>query len=100
MHQARALTHPRWEDFAYERLHEDETQHRFYWLGDGLTFAEKTMTGDRKSNTAGLLMHRSLILSVRAGAWYLNDVDIPPGKQLPCTEMLIYKDDMATLVPE
>lgn len=30
-----------------------------YWLGDGMTVNEKSMTGDR--------------------AWYLDEVDIPPG---------------------
>ncbi|VDB82950.1 unnamed protein product [Peniophora sp. CBMAI 1063] len=58
LHLARALSHPRWEDYDYEGLAEDHTENRFYWLGDGLTLAEKTLTGDR--------------------AWYLADVDIPP----------------------
>ncbi|KZV71680.1 FAD/NAD-P-binding domain-containing protein [Peniophora sp. CONT] len=58
LHLSRVLTHPRWEDFTYERLNEDQTTNRFFWLGDGLTYAEKTLTGDR--------------------AWYLHNVDIPP----------------------
>ncbi|VDB82949.1 unnamed protein product [Peniophora sp. CBMAI 1063] len=58
LHLLRTLAHPRWEDFDYKPVHEDQTENTFYWLGDGLTHAEKTMTGDR--------------------AWYLNDVDIPP----------------------
>ncbi|KZV71672.1 FAD/NAD(P)-binding domain-containing protein [Peniophora sp. CONT] len=61
LHLIRTLTHPRWEDFKYEHLDEDQTENKFYWLGDGMTYAEKTMTGDR--------------------AWYLNNVDIPPVPQ-------------------
>ncbi|TFK92443.1 FAD/NAD-P-binding domain-containing protein [Polyporus arcularius HHB13444] len=56
----KAITYPRWEDFNYEII--DPTSNRFYWLGDGQTYSEKTMTGDR--------------------AWYLREefLDIPPGK--------------------
>ncbi|THH13677.1 hypothetical protein EW146_g6564 [Bondarzewia mesenterica] len=62
LHAVRALSNPRWEDFNYEPLPGDKTRARFFWLGDGSTYNEKMMTGDR--------------------AWYLNDeqVDIPPGK--------------------
>ncbi|OCH86448.1 FAD/NAD-binding domain-containing protein [Obba rivulosa] len=58
LHAMRTLEHPRWEDYTYEPL--DPVRNRFYWLGDGQTYAEKTMSGDR--------------------AWYLNDdeVDYPP----------------------
>jgi len=58
LHAIRALEYPRWEDYTYEPF--DTVQNRFYWLGDGQTYPEKTMTGDR--------------------AWYLNDdeVDYPP----------------------
>ncbi|KAK7686490.1 hypothetical protein QCA50_010087 [Cerrena zonata] len=58
LHAIRALQHPRWEDFDYTRI--DKTRNRLYWLGDGSTWNEKTMTGDR--------------------AWYLGDghVDYPP----------------------
>ncbi|KZT07862.1 FAD/NAD-binding domain-containing protein [Laetiporus sulphureus 93-53] len=60
LHSVRALEHPRWEDYKYE--YTDGVRNRMYWLGDGQTYNEKTMTGDR--------------------AWYLNDdeVDIPPGE--------------------
>ncbi|VDB82952.1 unnamed protein product [Peniophora sp. CBMAI 1063] len=58
LHLVRTLSHPRWEDFEYTQLVEDEAKARFYWLGDGLTYAEKTLQGDR--------------------AWYLNEVDHPP----------------------
>ena len=40
----RALQHPRWEDYEYSR--KDEVPNRLYWLGDGQTYNEKTMTGD------------------------------------------------------
>jgi len=58
LHSLVALRHPRWEDFNYER--EKGTRNRLHWLGDGSTWNEKHLTGDR--------------------AWYLNDsyVDIPP----------------------
>jgi len=45
LHAMRALAHPRWEDFEYERL--DKVRNRFYWLGDGQTVFEKTMEGNR-----------------------------------------------------
>ncbi|KAI0346537.1 flavin-binding monooxygenase [Trametopsis cervina] len=57
-HCMRALRHPRWEDFNYGRI--DQTENCLYWLGDGMSYAEKTLTGDR--------------------AWYINPdyVDAPP----------------------
>ena len=48
LHYVTTRSHPRWEDYNYEHLADDGTANRFYWLGDGLTYAEKTMTGDRK----------------------------------------------------
>ncbi|KAI0319936.1 FAD/NAD-P-binding domain-containing protein [Amylostereum chailletii] len=59
LHAVRTLSHPRWEDFDYTPL--DKTTSRLYWLGDGQTYNEKTMTGDR--------------------AWYLNEIDYPPVPQ-------------------
>ncbi|KAI0054215.1 hypothetical protein BV25DRAFT_1922925 [Artomyces pyxidatus] len=58
LHAVRALANPRWEDYTYTSL--DSARNRLYWLGDGQTHNEKTLTGDR--------------------AWYLNDeeVDVPP----------------------
>ncbi|KZT66595.1 FAD/NAD(P)-binding domain-containing protein [Daedalea quercina L-15889] len=58
LHAVRALEYPRWEDFQYELP--DGIKNRMHWLGDGQTYNEKTMTGDR--------------------AWYLNDdqLDMPP----------------------
>ncbi|KAI0649239.1 FAD/NAD-P-binding domain-containing protein [Trametes meyenii] len=54
----KALAHPRWEDYKYEL--EDRVQNRFHFLGDGQTYSEKTLTGDR--------------------AWYLHEpyLDVPP----------------------
>lgn len=46
LHALRALKHPRWEDFNYERL--DSTKNRLNWLGNGMTLNEQTMTGDRE----------------------------------------------------
>ncbi|KAL5536604.1 hypothetical protein ACEPAF_427 [Sanghuangporus sanghuang] len=59
LHAVRTIEHPRWEDYNYEPLEESKTRNRFFWLGDGSTYNEKHMVGDR--------------------AWYLNNVDIPPG---------------------
>jgi len=46
LHALRALEHPRWEDFHYEQL--DGIKNIFHWLGDGQTYNEKTMVGDRE----------------------------------------------------
>ncbi|KAL7277474.1 hypothetical protein ACG7TL_008395 [Trametes sanguinea] len=58
LHAMRALSHPRWEDYNYEPL--DPVDNRLHWLGDGQTYAEKTMSGDR--------------------VWYLREpyLDVPP----------------------
>ncbi|KAM5531996.1 hypothetical protein V8D89_014330 [Ganoderma adspersum] len=58
LHALKALRSPRWEDYSYEQA--DDIPNRMYWLGDGQTWNEKTMTGDR--------------------AWYLAPefVDQPP----------------------
>ena len=44
IHALRAIEHPRWEDYVYE--HADEVDDTLYWLGDGQTFNEKTLSGD------------------------------------------------------
>ena len=44
LHQIRALEHPRWEDYIYEQA--DDVANPLYWLGDGQTYNEKTLTGD------------------------------------------------------
>jgi len=56
LHCARALEHPRWEDYVFEPL--DNVKNRFYWLGDGHTVADREKDGDK--------------------AWYLNEIDYPP----------------------
>lgn len=47
LHALRALKYPRWEDYDYELLDEAACSNRMFWLGDGMTWNEKTMTGDR-----------------------------------------------------
>ncbi|KAL4250051.1 FAD-binding Monooxygenase Superfamily protein [Abortiporus biennis] len=44
LHALRALRHPRWEDFKYEKM--DGVQNRFHWLGNGTTFNEQNETGE------------------------------------------------------
>ncbi|KAI0272691.1 hypothetical protein BC834DRAFT_949171 [Gloeopeniophorella convolvens] len=44
-HGMRALSHPRWEDFEYERV--GRVRNRLHWFGDGETESEKRMSGDR-----------------------------------------------------
>ncbi|KAM5545289.1 hypothetical protein V8D89_001400 [Ganoderma adspersum] len=58
LHAVRALQHPRWEDYEYERA--DPEENSLYWLGDGQSWDEKNENGDR--------------------AWYLREefVDRPP----------------------
>ncbi len=81
LHAVKALQHPRWEDYEYERA--DAEENSLYWLGDGQTHNEKTNTGDSASDTfpaPGLTryLHPPDRLS---GAWYLTEefVDRPPG---------------------
>ncbi|KAG6820664.1 hypothetical protein H0H93_013515 [Arthromyces matolae] len=57
LHAARALAHPRWEDYNYEPL-DGPIKNRLYWLGDGQTVADKDPHGDK--------------------AWYLKEIDYPP----------------------
>lgn len=45
LHTIRALQYPRWEDFNYERV--DDVDNCLYWFGNGQTYNEKNMTGDR-----------------------------------------------------
>ncbi|KAJ7040263.1 hypothetical protein C8F04DRAFT_1254024 [Mycena alexandri] len=61
LHAARALEHPRWEDYNYEPL--DGHTNRFFWAGNGTTVAEETPGADR--------------------AWYLSEVDYPPVTPTP-----------------
>ena len=68
LHAVRTFENPRWEDYDFKFLDPPQSEkgekgkpNRWYWLGDGSTYNEKTMTGDR--------------------AWYLDPgyLDIPPG---------------------
>lgn len=44
LHCMRALRYPRWEDYNYERA--DSSKNRLYWLGDGMTHNEVTLSGN------------------------------------------------------
>jgi hypothetical protein len=48
LHAVRTLSHPRWEDFDYTPLDDGPGITPLYWLGDGQSYNEKTMTGDRE----------------------------------------------------
>ncbi|PSR70625.1 hypothetical protein PHLCEN_2v13485 [Hermanssonia centrifuga] len=77
----RVLQCPRWEDFDYERIDDDKTKNRFYYLGDGMTFPEKTGTGSRA--LVSWIRHTLSLTGniIFSGAWYLDDdhINIPPG---------------------
>ena len=69
LHAVRTFEYPRWEDYDYTFFDppknakgETGKRTRWQWLGDGSTYNEKTMTGDR--------------------AWYLDPgyLDVPPGE--------------------
>ena len=47
LHALRTLQHPQWEDYDYESA--DVEVNRLYWLGDGQTYNEKTLTGHSAS---------------------------------------------------
>ena len=55
LHARKALMEPRWEDFEYQKLNEE--QDLLEWLGDGWTIADRTK-GDC--------------------SYYLDEVDFPP----------------------
>lgn len=82
LHALKSLAHPRWEDYNYEAV--DPVQNRFYWLGDGQTHNEKTLTGDSTSHlifTAHNELGSDDLVRV-IGAWYLREpfLDIPPSE--------------------
>lgn len=82
LHALKSLAHPRWEDYNYEAA--DPFQNRFYWLGDGQTHNEKTLTGDSTSHlifTAYDELGSDELVRV-IGAWYLREpfLDIPPSE--------------------
>ncbi|PSR73745.1 hypothetical protein PHLCEN_2v10435 [Hermanssonia centrifuga] len=47
LHALKALKYPRWEDFNYEQEDGESSHNSLYWLGNGMTNNEKTLTGDR-----------------------------------------------------
>ena len=73
----KALQSPRWEDYEYEQI--DAEDNVLYWLGDGQTWNEKSLTGDRTSTYVLIYFPRPDI-SI-SGAWYLSEefIDRPPG---------------------
>ena len=66
LHAVRALSRPRWEDYEYTLLDDEEAtgDNPLYWLGDGMTANEKSMAGDR--------------------ARYLDSIDVPAGALCCC----------------
>lgn len=79
LHCARALEHPRWEDYDYEPL--DPVNNRFFWLGDGNTIADKVPGSDRRSpslfvnETADEFCYRSMVFRSRRGGYPTTAVD-------------------------
>ena len=73
MHFVRALEHPRWEDFSYEPL-EKMDRNRFYWLGNGATRADMDPAGNK--------------------AFYLDNIDVPPGKKPFSSEQMCSTHDL------
>ena len=61
LHALKALSYPRWEDYTYEPA--DPVENRLYWLGDGQTHAEKTLTGD---STFSVLAHLAFVMFLTA----------------------------------
>lgn len=51
------------------------------WLGDGQTYNEKMMKGDRMLPNPHLTLDTLLMRTRLLGAWFLNDdeIDVPPG---------------------
>ena len=84
LHAMRALQHPRWEDYDYESADPDENS--MYWLGDGQTYNEKSLTGDSTSFNWFLSDAGALTEHV-TGAWYLREdfIDRPPGARVPAS---------------
>lgn len=100
LHALKSLAHPRWEDYSYEAA--DPVQNRFYWLGDGQTHNEKTLTGD---STFHLIFtaHNELGSDdmVRViGAWYLREpfLDVPPS-EYSCSGRRCSDADVVRIVP-
>ena len=58
LHALKALEHPRWEDYEYERT--DASPNRLYWLGDGQASDEMSPSGNSES-------------PIDASSWYNTD---------------------------
>ena len=56
----RTLERPRWEDYSYEPL-EKTICNRFFWLGNGATVSDMDPVGHK--------------------AFYLDNIDVPPGER-------------------
>ena len=56
----RTLERPRWEDYSYEPL-EKTIRNRFFWLGNGATVSDMDPVGHK--------------------AFYLDNIDVPPGER-------------------
>jgi hypothetical protein len=78
LHAVRAFSHPRWEDYHYEYL--EGCKNRLYWLGDGQTVADKDPKGDSKIQALHSIPLPALTSMCPAEAFYLKEVDYPPGK--------------------
>lgn len=78
LHCARALAHPRWEDYVFEPL--DDVKNRFYWLGDGHTVADRENDSDSK-HVLDYKFFNVVTIYAFAEAWYLSEIDYPPGKR-------------------
>ena len=80
LHALKALEHPRWEDYEYERA--DASPNRLYWLGDGQASDEMSPSGNSESPIDASSWYNTDLLC--SGAWYLDDdyIDRPPGGSL------------------
>ena len=78
----RALQYPRWEDYDYESADPDENS--MYWLGDGQTWNEKSLTGDSTSASWLFMRCTEGLTKCVLGAWYLREdyIDRPPGERV------------------
>lgn len=67
------------------------SKNRLYWLGNGMTWCEENMQGDRKCLLYFLLLLLLLLVGIlkwvfgSLGAWYLSDsfADVPPAPVRP-----------------
>lgn len=82
----RALEHPRWEDYTYEPL--DGHTNRFFWAGNGTTVAEETPDADSEFP---VIPQRCIVINdASSEAWYLSEVDVPPGELIQDPNIIHY----------